>query len=168
MTKLQYFQSTISPQPPKHAKLQGVPPCFTYFINRRSNFSQYNRSTLSGYSGLSQKKAGEEEKQAIANAMNRYLDVVGIQLGDLSLSSTDDGGKEASGKVSFFGFDQIGLKASMTADRKIKSISTSFPEAATITPDKLIKFFRGAPGFFSAEVIPLANRDIHKRFIHRI
>ena len=105
---------------------------------------------------IHKKGAGEEEKQAIANAMNRYLDVVGIQLGELSLSTTDDGGKEASGQVSFFGFDHIGLKASMTADRKIKSISTSFPEAATITPDKLLKFFSGRSlGSFLPKSFPL-------------
>ena len=67
------------------------------------------KEEISNYSdtAVNHKKAsGEEEKQAIANAMNRYLDVVGITLGDLSLSNTDDGGKEASGTVSFFGFDQ--------------------------------------------------------------
>ena len=57
--------------------------------------------------------AGEEEKQLIANAMNKYLDAVGIKLGELNLSITNDGGKEASGNVSFFGFDNINLKATI-------------------------------------------------------
>ena len=86
---------------------------------------------------------GEEEKQLIANAMNKYLDVVGIKLGELNLSNTNDGGKEASGNVSFFGFDNINLKATITVEKKIKSISTTFPEAASITPDKLVKFLSG-------------------------
>ena len=87
--------------------------------------------------------AGEEEKQLIANAMNKYLDAVGIKLGELNLSNTNDGGKEASGNVSFFGFDNINLKATITVEKKIKSISTTFPEAASITPDKLVKFLSG-------------------------
>ena len=66
---------------------------------------------------------GEEEKQLIANAMNKYLDVVGIKLGELNLSNTNDGGKEASGNVSFFGFDNINLKATITVDKKIKDIT---------------------------------------------
>ncbi len=104
--------------------------------NGRNNF--YSDSTI-----LTKGAASEDEKQAIADAINKYLDVTGIRISDLSLSNTDDGGKEASGKVSFFGFDNIELKAAMTAERKVKSINTTFPDAATITPEKLVKFLSG-------------------------
>jgi len=92
---------------------------------------------------LAKRSATEDEKQVIADAINKYLDGTGIRIADLNLSNTDDGGKEASGKVSFFGFDNIDLKAAMTATRKVKSINTTFPDAATITPAKLVKFLSG-------------------------
>ena len=92
---------------------------------------------------IATKRITGDEKQAIADAINKYLDVAGIKIGDLGVSTTSDGDKEASGNVSFFGFDNINLKAVMSADRKIKSINTTFPDAATISPEKLVKFFSG-------------------------
>ena len=92
---------------------------------------------------VAKKIAFEDEKQAITNAINKYLDAVGIKIADLNVGSTDAGGKLANGKVSFFGFDNIELKAEMSADRKVKSISTTFPEAASLTPEKLVKFMSG-------------------------
>ena len=96
-----------------------------------------------GFTTGTERKATEGEKEAITNAINKYLDAVGIKIGDLNLGNTDDGGKEASGNVSFFGFDNINLKATLSADKKVKSISTTFPGAASITPDKLVKFLSG-------------------------
>lgn len=90
-----------------------------------------------------ERRPAADEKEAIANAINKYLDPVGIKIGDLNLTSTESGGKSASGKVSFFGFDNIELKAELSAAKKIKSISTVFPEAASLTPDKLTKFLSG-------------------------
>lgn len=89
------------------------------------------------------KPAGEDEKQAIADAINKYLDGTGIRIADLSLANADDGGKLASGKVSFFGFDNIELNAAISAEKKVKSISTVFPAAASITPEKLTRFLSG-------------------------
>lgn len=111
--------------------------CFTA-VQAKNNEGFYSDSTI-----VTKSNHAEDEKQAIADAINKYLDVTGIRIADLNLSNTDDGGKEASGKVSFFGFDNIELKAAMTADRKVKSINTTFPDAATITPDKLVKFLSG-------------------------
>ncbi|MBL0336901.1 MAG: hypothetical protein IPP73_16720 [Chitinophagaceae bacterium] len=92
---------------------------------------------------LAKHAATEDEKQTIAGAINKYLDITGIQIGDLDVSSTGDGGKLASGKVSFFGMDNIELKAEITTDRKVKSITSIFPASATVTPDKLLKFLSG-------------------------
>jgi hypothetical protein len=66
------------------------------------------------------KPIGDEEKQAITNAINKYLDAAGIKLNNLTLSGNDLGGKTASGNVSFFGFDNIALKAELTSDKKVK------------------------------------------------
>jgi hypothetical protein len=110
--------------------------CTAIQANGRNNF--YSDSSI-----IKKQAATEDEKQAIADAINKYLDVTGIKIADLNVSATADGGKEASGNVSFFGFDNINLKAEMSAERKVKSINTTFPEAATITPEKLVKFLSG-------------------------
>ena len=102
--------------------------------------AQTNGPFNTGFTTGTERKATEGEKEAITNAINKYLDAVGIKIGDLNLSNAGDGGKEASGNVSFFGFDNINLKAALTADKKVKSINTIFPEAASITPEKLMKF----------------------------
>ncbi|MBK6383964.1 MAG: hypothetical protein IPF69_10970 [Chitinophagaceae bacterium] len=107
---------------------------------------------------IATKRITGDEKQAIADAINKYLDVAGIKIGDLGVSTTSDGDKEASGNVSFFGFDNINLKAVMSADRKIKSINTTFPDAATISPEKLVKFFSGKSlGSFLPQSFPLST-----------
>ncbi|MBI5856711.1 MAG: RICIN domain-containing protein [Sphingobacteriales bacterium] len=104
--------------------------------NDRINF--YTDSSI-----ITRHVASEDEKQAIANAINKFLDPVGIKLGELNLSSNESGGKTASGNVSFFGFDNIALKADFISATKVKSISAAFPEAATLTIDKLTKFLSG-------------------------
>lgn len=50
---------------------------------------------------IATKRITGDEKQAIADAINKYLDVAGIKIGDLGVSTTSDGDKEASGNVSF-------------------------------------------------------------------
>ena len=88
-------------------------------------------------------EAGVEEKEAIANAINKYLDIAGIKITDLNVAGNNDGGKTATGKVSFFGFDNIELKADLTSGQKVKAINTTFPAAASISPEKLVKFMSG-------------------------
>ena len=140
------FITIIRKLPPKHSTMKHTRHLFFFSIfalfctaiqaNDRKDF--YSDSAI-----VTKRIATEGEKQAIADAINKYLDAVGIKIGDLNVSSTADGGKEASGNVSFFGFDNINLKAAMTADRKIKSISTAFPDAASLSIDKLSKFLSG-------------------------
>jgi hypothetical protein len=83
-----------------------------------------------------------DEKEAITNAINKYLDAAGIKIADLNVTG-EEGSKTASGKVSFFGFDNIDLKASLLSGNKIKSISTTFPAQASMNADKLTKFLSG-------------------------
>jgi hypothetical protein len=101
------------------------------------------------------------------------LDVAGIKIADLNVSTTGAGGKEASGNVSFFGFDHINLKAEMSADRKVKSISSTFPATATLTIDKLSKFFSGRSlSSFLPKSFPLNTgisiKDLSLQFDDRI
>lgn len=128
----------------KHNPMRRFLPVFLFcFLFAITGFSSLEAQPL--HTQLNQSKifGGEEEKQAIADAINKFLDPAGIKIGELSLSDGESGGKVASGNVSFFGFDNIALKAEIQSTKKIKSIAATFPEAASINADKLSKFLSG-------------------------
>jgi hypothetical protein len=112
---------------------------FSFNIAEAKNNYDFFRDTA----GVIKQSSFEGEKQVIANAINKFLDPAGIKIGNLNLATADGGNKIASGSVSFFGFDNIELKSELLSGPKIKSISATFPSAASITPDKLVKFLSG-------------------------
>lgn len=119
-------------------------PVFLFsFLFAITGFSYLEAQPLHAQLYQTRTIGGEEEKQAIADAINKFLDPAGIKIGELSLSDGESGGKVASGKVSFFGFDNIELKAEIQSTKKIKSIAATFPEAASINAEKLGKFLSG-------------------------
>lgn len=82
-----------------------------------------------GSDGLFVKKT--EEDKIVIDALKQLFTPNNYKISGLGAGSTADGGKLLSGKVSFFGADNVDFEATVSADKKVKSISATFPASAS-------------------------------------
>lgn len=93
--------------------------------------------------GSESSTSSEDEIEAIAQSINRYLQGAGIRISalDTEVSGTE---RKVSGKVSLFGFDNLTLSGALSSKLKVKNLSIVFPAAASIDLAKFSKMLGNA------------------------
>ncbi len=83
-----------------------------------------------------------DEETVLQEALKKLFNPTNYSVSGLSL--TEDGGEKIlSGSVSFFNNEGVTIECTLSADSKIKSISTTFPASATFRINHLDKLSQG-------------------------